>query len=192
MTNQNSDTPATIADAGDPIVNMLDRERAAFLAAVGRVRALGPAERPSDGRWSLAQIVEHVARVDGGVARMIAHLATKPRTATPEQLEAARLTPERAAQVRDRKVKIEAPERVRPGAATSLDDALALLAGAREAMLDAYRTADPALLDGATWDHPHFGPITLRGWVELAAHHDARHAQQVEELASGAEGPHVE
>jgi hypothetical protein len=33
---------------------------------------------------------------------------------------------------------------------------------------------------------PLIGPITVRGWVELVAHHDARHALQIAEIAAQA------
>ncbi|WP_373067333.1 DinB family protein [Gemmatimonas sp.] len=129
--------------------------------------------------WSAAQIIEHCARVEGGVARMIAKGAEMPRTATADELQAAVLTERTIGWVRERSTKVEAPERVRPTGTLDADAALAQLQASRAALLEAFATADKAVLDGVTFPHPFIGPLTLRSWVELTAHHDARHAAQM-------------
>jgi len=129
--------------------------------------------------WSAAQIIEHCARVEGGVARMIAKGAEMPRTATVDELQAAVLTERTIGWVRERSTKVEAPERVRPTGTLDADAALAQLQASRAALLEAFATADNAVLDGVTFPHPFIGPLTLRSWVELTAHHDARHAAQM-------------
>jgi hypothetical protein len=174
-------TAPPIAD--DPLPPLLARERAAFLAALERVPAARRAERAAPDRWSALEIAEHVARIDVGVAKLLALKGAEPVTSTPAEREAARLTPQRAALVRDRSVRVEAPDRVRPTGALDEPAVQAQLAAARAAFLQAYQAADPAVLDGALHPHPFIGPVTLRGWVELAAHHDARHAQQLDEIA---------
>ena len=171
-------TPST-----DDLLTLLDRERVTFLAQVARVPSARQVQRPAPDRWSVAEIVEHVARIDLGVAKLIALRSGEPVTATPEQLAEAQLTPERITWVRSRDQRVEAPERVRPAGLLSPEEALSQLGGARAALKAAYLAADPAVLDGAVHPHPLIGPITLRGWIALAAHHDARHAQQVAELA---------
>jgi acyl dehydratase len=85
--------------------------------------------------------------------------------------------------VRDRTRRLEAPERVRPAGSLTPDAALHALAQTRAALLAAFAAATPDALDRVAWSHPFFGPMTLRAWVELNAHHDARHADQVAELA---------
>ena len=129
--------------------------------------------------WSAAQIIEHCARVEGGVARMIAKGAEMPRTATVDELQAAVLTERTIGWVRERSMKVEAPERVRPTGTLDADAAIAQLQASRAALLEAFATADNAVLDGVTFPHPFIGPLTLRSWVELTAHHDARHAAQM-------------
>lgn len=165
------------------LISLLDRERADFLAQVALVPVERRSQRPAPERWSVAEIVEHVARIDTGVAKLLALKSGEPPTATPEQLAEGCLTPERAARVRSRDERITAPERVRPTGTLSSEEALAQLAQARAALRAAFLAADPAVLDGAVYPHPIIGLLTLRAWVELLAHHDARHAQQVAELA---------
>jgi hypothetical protein len=171
------------APSTEALLALLDRERSAFLAQVARVPRARQAEHPAPGRWSVAEIVEHVARIDVGVSRILAVRGAEPLTATPDQLAAARLTPEKIARVRSRTERFDAPERVRPTGTLSPETALEHLGSARVALTSAYLAADGAALDGAIHPHPVIGPLTLRGWVELAAHHDARHAAQIAELA---------
>jgi hypothetical protein len=179
--------------SGDPMLALLDQERAAFLAQVERVPPERRAERPAPDRWSVAEIIEHVARIDTGVSKLIALRSAEPSLVPPEQAVAARMTPKRAAWVRDRSLRIEAPERVRPTGTLTLEAALAQLASARAALKAAYQGAEAAVLDNSVHPHPHpaIGRVTLRGWVELAAHHDARHAQQIAELADAWAGAPV-
>jgi hypothetical protein len=169
--------------ATDDLRSLLARDRAALLAEAERVPRARWAERPAPDRWSIVEILEHVARIDTGVAKLLALRAADPRPAPPDELEAARLTPRRVALVRAPSQRFEAPERVRPTGAVAPDDAVEHLARARAALVAAYEAADPATLDGSVHAHPFLGPITLRGWVELSAHHDARHARQLAALA---------
>ena len=173
------------AASTDDLLALLDHERAAFMAQVERVPGARQAQRPTPERWSVVEIVEHVVRIDLGVAKILALKGAEPLTATSEQLAAARMTPERIGWVRSREQRVEAPERVRPTGTLSPEAALAQLASARTALKAAYLAADAAVLDGAVHPHPLIGPVTLRGWIVLTAHHDARHAQQVAELADG-------
>ena len=168
------------------VEEVLARERAHFIAQVHAVPAARRSARPADGGWSAAEIVQHVSRVEAGVAKLVGAGATMPRTATAAELAVAVIDERKVQLVRDRSVKVQAPERTHPQQAMDADAALVQLAESRTALLAAFRTADPAVLDGVTWVHPAIGPLTLRAWVELVAHHDARHAQQVAALITGA------
>jgi len=167
------------------LLALLHYERANLLTqfestpAALRIASTGESESSRESGWSAAQIIEHCARVEGGVARMIAKGAEMPRTATAEELQAAVLTERTIGWVRERSIKVEAPERVRPTGTLDADASLAQLQASRAALLEAFATADNAVLDGVTFPHPFIGPLTLRSWVELTAHHDARHAAQM-------------
>lgn len=169
----------TVAD----IERELARERAAFMAAFERVPLAQREIAPAHGGWSAVQVAEHVMRVEAGVAKMIGAAATMPRTATAEELAAAQLTAEKSGWVRDRRTKVNAPERVHPQAALTAASVMEQLRRSREALLAAYHSADDAVLDGVAMPHPFLGPLTMRAWVALIADHDARHAEQLQELA---------
>lgn len=173
-------TPPT--DSVPALLALLKVEREQLLAQFAAIPVEQRARSDGAGGWSAAQIVEHVARVEGNVARMIAKGAERPLTTTSDEQQAGLLTATRIRWVRDRTTKVEAPERVRPSEGLSPDEALAQLHASRAAILEAFTAADPAVLDGLIVPHPFIGPLTLRAWVELVAHHDARHAEQLSEL----------
>ena len=93
------------------------------------------------------------------------------------------LTPELGRRVRHRGIRIEAPERVRPGGSLDIAAALAQLEAARAELLRAFAAANRESLDVFTYPHPVFGPLTLRSWVSVTADHEARHSAQVVEIA---------
>jgi hypothetical protein len=174
--------------AADRVLALLERERTAFLAQIARVPRTHQADRPAPDCWSAAEIAEHVARIDRGVEMLLTVRGAEPPTATADELAGAALTAERVARVRARAERVQAPERVRPTGAVAPEDALAALTEARASLATAYRAADPAVLDGIVHPHPVLGPLTLRGWCELVAHHEARHASQVAEIADAFRG----
>lgn len=169
--------------AAGALVALLDHERANLMAQFERVPVARRTERPGEGEWSAVEIVEHVARVEAGVAKMIAKGGEMPLTATATEMAVARMTPERIAAVRTRGVKLSAPERVRPAGALTSGMVMEQLAGAQAGLRAAFAAADPAVLDGVVFPHPFIGPLTLRAWAVLVAHHDARHAEQMIEVA---------
>jgi hypothetical protein len=175
-----------MTEPADDLLALLARDRATLLAEAARVPHARWGEQPAPDRWSVVEILEHVARVDTSVARLLALRAAEPVWATPDELDAGRLTPRRVAALRDPTLRpIEAPDRARPKGQVAPEGAIEHLATTRAALENAYRTADPALLDGMVFTHPFLGALTLRGWVEMAAHHDARHARQIAEIANG-------
>lgn len=174
--------------AADPGLMLLDQEYESLRAEAERVPELRSTERPADDRWSMTEIVEHVARVVRSVARLYDTRAAEAIVSTDDEREEARRTLDGVARVRERAERLEAPERVRPTGGLSREAALQQLAEAHEALRRAYLAASPEALDGIIHTHHRLGPMTLRGWLTFVAHHTARHRQQLAEIASLHEG----
>lgn len=167
----------------DPIPALLAASHAEFHAAVALVPAARRGEPPGPGRWSAAEVAEHLSRVEHGIIRLLEVRAADP--ALPPATGSVTAMPEAAVRgVRDRARRAEAPDRTRPTGALTPDEAFAQHAATRARLRAAYAAADARVLDGATWPHPFLGDLTLRGWCELAARHEARHAEQVREIAA--------
>jgi hypothetical protein len=160
---------------------LLDAERAALLAHVNRVDEQARSRRPAPDRWSVAEVLEHLATVERGIAKLITLRGReKP---SPDASPATSLDESRIAILRGREKRIEAPERVRPTGTVNAADALRALEEQRGKLRAAFLEADPVSLDGCTHAHPVLGTLTLRDWIHFVAHHEARHAEQIAEIA---------
>jgi hypothetical protein len=162
-------------------LTLLDSERAALLANVQRIAEQDRARRPAPDRWSAAEVLEHLAVVERGIAKLLTVRGRE--TPTPDAVPAAGLSDDRIAALRGRDKRIEAPERVRPTGTVDFAGALHALEETRASLRKALVDADPKSLDGCTHTHPVLGTLTLRDWANFVAHHEARHAAQVAEIA---------
>jgi len=168
-------------DRIDEELQLLNEERQALLATIDQVPAAVRERRPTPDAWSVAEVLEHLARVERGIARLIELRGREQPTAA--QAVAVPLDAARTARVRGRDERIEAPDRSRPTGSVTAADALRALEEARAKLRAAVIAADPASLDGCTHEHAVLGVLSLRDWVRFVAHHEARHAAQVADIA---------
>lgn len=171
------------ADGTTEIMELLDAERAALLTCVERVPTELRTRKPAADRWSVSEVIEHLARVERGVAKLLA-LRGQEVPAAGADLSGAQLDPARVARLRSRVDRLQAPERILPQGALTCEEALQALDASRSALRAGLRAATPAALDGATHVHPVLGVLTLRGWACFIAHHEARHAAQITEIGT--------
>jgi uncharacterized damage-inducible protein DinB len=160
-----------------------------------RVESLDEKQRsfhPDAGTWSVAEIVEHLAIIEGNMVRLVSKLLGKIESEANEQTPTP-MPPfsldEYAAQVSE--VKLEAPETIRPGGAP-LADSLARMRASRAA-LNALRPRVEAA-DGtrAEYPHPYFGPLNVYQWLAFIGMHEERHLGQIERLLAGMNGAGVD
>jgi len=168
------------------LLEFMDEQYAAFCAAAD---AVPPAERerqPADGCWSVAQVVDHVGRVEG----MFAHFVTKAMTEAQAQGVAAEsetssvLSPALLQKVRDRTTRRNAPEPAHPAPDARYDDARAVLDQAHRRGRELLASADGLALETITMPHPALGVLNLYEWGVAVGGHEARHAEQIRELAA--------
>jgi len=161
---------------------LLDDDRRALLASVDRIREGDRSTRPSDGRWSVADILEHLAGVEASVAKRIAIRGREPVPAN--QPRRAPDADARLVRLRARERRIQVPDTLRPTGGMSAAEAIAALGQSREALLSAGNAADPDALMRRTYHHRELGRLTLQDWLAFVAHHGARHTAQIEEIAA--------
>jgi uncharacterized damage-inducible protein DinB len=161
---------------------LLDADRRGLLASVERLSEADRERRPADGCWSAAEILEHLASVEQSVAKLIAIRGREP--VPPNQPPPVPMAAERMAQIRVRGRRIEVPDALRPKGTMTAAAAIEALAVSRAALLDAAGAADPVALEQRTYHHAVIGRLTLRDWLAFVAHHEARHAAQIDEIAA--------
>lgn len=166
------------------ILARLSAERDALVERLSKIPVALQNERPSPERWSIAEVLEHLVRIETGLTKLFMMKGqAPPPDDVPAPAPEASSTPALGMRIRDRSQKIEAPERVRPAGALSAESALEQLQAVRAGLLSAFASADTVALDRVTHPHPVFGPLTLRSWMALTSDHEARHAAQISEIA---------
>lgn len=137
-----------------------------------------------DGRWSIAEIVEHLDRTYSGTVKGLERclVAGAPRTTAPTLTSRARqfwvvalgLFP----------TGIEAPTHVVPTGNIALSEVLPRARGHLEAMDAAINAALDRFGHGPVLDHPILGPFTAAQWRRFHRVHTRHHQKQMVERRS--------
>ena len=166
------------------IVEKLEASRAAVLATVDAINEERLMDAP-DGRWSVAQVIDHLAIVETGIARLMAKLLDRAGETLPaESSEQSVLGRIDEQNLSDRTRRIEAPDGVRPREHVTLAEARAALEESRKLLMQQIERADGRALGTLSFPHRIFGPLDLYQWLLFVAHHEDRHREQIEEMVS--------
>jgi uncharacterized damage-inducible protein DinB len=135
--------------------------------------------------WSAAEVLEHLHRVESGIARLLTRSVERAQAAglEPENEVGSLLASLDGLRITDRSRRISAPEPVKPRGELTAAQGMAALTQSREALVSALQQADGLALGRITRDHPILGPLNLYQWVRFVGQHEARHAGQLQDLA---------
>ncbi len=154
--------------------------------ALGRVRVrlasadAAAAERvPADGGWTAAQVVAHVAAVNGSFASIIDGTFAVAKPAAGDFVE--RGWDEIGGAMPE---KLQAPSRVHPPAVITRDAALGSLDASGAKLIGALRSLDTERAR-LTMDSPVVGCVSLYQVGEWATVHLIRHNKQIKRILGG-------
>ena len=140
--------------------------------------------RSHDGeKWTVAQIVEHIAIADEGMSKVCAKLIKSSRDASLPSPGSVFVSDDFIKRSVDAlNVKVEAPERVRPTGNASIAESLARMDASRT-LLNQIRPLFVQFDGNAEkFPHPFFGEMTAVEWLVMIGSHEARHTRQIEQL----------
>jgi uncharacterized damage-inducible protein DinB len=162
----------------------LSVKRNALREAVDTVPEPQRSHPPEPGRWSVADVLEHLALVEGRFTTILANRLAEARAeGLAEERETSPIvgTFDQAG-VLDRTNRREAPEVVRP---QGLDwkSAWSRLEETRRSFLAVFRSADGLALGDVAYVHPRLGSLNLYQWGVWIGAHEGRHTEQVREIA---------
>ena len=130
---------------------------------------------PEEGRWSVAQVMEHLCLMEGSITKGISH------TLASEESKPAEDKPISATLNRDFKVK--APSFVEPSDSfRTLTELKGMLSESRNQFNQVVGLADPRELEQKSFPHPMFKDLSLKQWIPFVGLHEKRHLMQIEEL----------
>ena len=167
------------------LIAHLAASRSELLAAVDAVAVDRRHVRPDPDRWSVDEILEHVAIVESRITKLYTRSVDTARAnGAPREADTSPVVPTiDIARIVARGDRLIASDAVRPGGALSTDDALARLATVRATLIDAVKAADGLAIGHLTYPHPFFGDMNLYQWVVFVGGHELRHAAQIREIA---------
>ena len=163
----------------------LELHRRELHEAVASVPAHLREIRPGDGRWSVAEVVEHLALIEQRIAKMLTmHVAAARASGVGPDVETSSVVDSypKPGDATDRSTKIQAPAPGRPSGALDAVAGTQALAQSRASLTSALLDANGVSLENLMQAHPVFGPLNMYHWMVFTALHDSRHAAQIREI----------
>ena len=138
---------------------------------------------PDGEKWTVAQMVEHIAIVDESTIKICSKLLLKAQEAGRRADGRVTISDnflQKGSEIS--RIKVEAPSFVQPKGVQSLSESLAKL-DASEAHAEKLRDLFDSV-DGTEFKFPHpfFGDISAQEWLALKGGHELRHIKQIEKI----------
>ena len=169
----------------EEILRHLDANRVVLRAAVDGVPVALRETRPAADRWSVAEVLEHLSRVEEGLTRLLSlRLAEQATALTPEAETSSVMSRIEHERIIDRRYRVTAGERVQPRGEMDSTTALASLERARLKLRELVVQYDGVAITPVTHPHPFLGVIDAYQWLIFIGSHEARHADQIHEIGA--------
>jgi hypothetical protein len=138
---------------------------------------------PDPEKWTVAQIVEHIAIVDESTVKICAKLLKKAQVAGRTSNGAVVISDhflQKGSEIAT--MKVEAPSFVQPTGTKTVAESLARLDATAEHAAELRELFNS--VDGTEFKFPHpfFGDISAQEWMALKGGHEMRHVKQIEKL----------
>jgi hypothetical protein len=162
----------------------LDTNRAALLEAIRSAPEHARGTRPAPDRWSVAEVVSHLAAVEGRIGLFLASKIEEARNAgLGQETDDSAIEPTiDIPRLIDRERKLTASDAVQPRVDADVDDAVAKLAAHRDRLKKVIVAADGLALGEIVAPHPVLGSINAYQWIFFLGGHEARHTGQILEI----------
>ena len=142
--------------------------------------------RENGAGWSIAEIVEHVGMVTGGVVLMTKKMLGEaekegikfdgnfnPPLAFSEEV------------VAKQQEKLQAPERVHPQGTQSIAESLKKLDESLQSLNELRPRLEASDASNKKFPHPYFGEMNSYEWLAVAGLHELRHVRQIKRILAG-------
>jgi hypothetical protein len=166
------------------IFDSIDETRARLKERLAGLNTAQENFRPGGG-WSIAEIVEHLAILEGRLLGLMTVMVSKAeKSGLQRSAENSHFNPVSLQQFAERsqKEKYNAPEAAQPQGGVSIKDSLERLQQSRASLRDLQPRFEATDLSSARYPHPAFGPLDLYQWLLMIGFHEARHLRQIEAL----------
>jgi DinB superfamily len=161
----------------------LSVRRNALREAVDAVPEAQRNQPPEPDRWSVAEVLEHLALVEARFKTIVSDRLSEARASglAAEHETGSIVGTFNQAGILDRSSKHLAPDVVRPQG-VDWHTAWSRLDEVRRSFLDTYLSGDGLALGDVIHVHPRLGSLNLYQWGVWVGGHEARHTEQVREI----------
>ena len=168
----------------EELVGALDHRRAELARTVNEVPTSARNRRPSEDRWSVAEVLEHLALVEENITQRIKQLVAEQRAngLGMERDSTSVAQTFDSAFVLDRSKKRVAREAMQPRSGIDAAAAWTHLEHARQVTKDTLRELDGLALCDVSAPHPALGSFNGYQWFLFLAAHEGRHTAQIREI----------
>ena len=174
-------TPRQLHPNVSDVLTELEQARAVLRDAVDAVPESDRAKHPSEGSWSVNEILEHLSMVERRFTGLLAMRIQEAKDAGlgAEQGARASLPAELKKMLGDRTNRRNAPDAVRPTGSLDFRNAWRAVEDARAELCELLRSNQGLALGTVMHQHPVFGTLSVYQFAELIANHERRHAKQI-------------
>ncbi len=165
------------------VINALESAHRDLVDVVTVIPEARRDEPATNGGWSVAQHLEHLAIVEDGAGRLMSKLIKQVAAAGErETSEESLLHSLDRFEIWRVSRKIVAPDFVAPKEGLPSHEALSRLTTARGRMIEALSRASGLALASVSHPHPVVGPLNIYQWGLMSAQHERRHLNQIRAL----------
>jgi DinB superfamily len=136
--------------------------------------------RPSEGRWSAAELVAHLVMVERAVVGKADRVAQGP----PQRISLLKRIHLPMALVESRWIRRKSPVPVEPGMLCDKEVMLRELRTVRQRSLAFLEETRGRNLSEYCWSHPALGTLNTYEWMQFIASHEIRHTKQMREIVA--------
>jgi uncharacterized damage-inducible protein DinB len=138
---------------------------------------------PAEGAWSIADVVEHLALVDGQLVQLIDKLLQRTEDAGKTKPPLAPIEiPYEEVLERSRREKYVTRDKFAPSGSRTITDSLSTMRDAHARLLALRGRLESIDLSFSLFPHWIFGPFTLGQWLAFVALHEDRHLDQIHSI----------
>jgi len=138
-----------------------------------------------NGKWTVAGLVEHLAKVGDGMSKICYKLlssAHEEGKTSDGKIQLSKSFVEALKQAHIEEQKFEAPEIVAPTDSQTIAESLAALEKVTETLEKLRPLFESVNGTEHTFPHPYFGPMSAQDWLVLLGVHETRHTIQIEKI----------
>ena len=164
------------------LLDHLARQRDVLRAALDAAPPATHSKRPTPERWSMAEVLEHLAIVERQVTALLRRGVQKAEATgpLPDDPDTTPVLPTiDGALLLDRERRVAAGPQVQPKGTLTADAAWQTLTDQRRELLELLARVDGKRTDAVQAPHPVLGALTFQQWIAFLGYHEARHAAQV-------------